>query len=41
MNATTQNKPSIGFWIVSIMIPIVSVFLIWISKKAIAKGWIS
>jgi len=28
-------------WIMTIMIPIVSIFLIWVSKKAIAKGWIS
>ena len=26
--------------IMTIMIPIVSVFLIWISNKAIVKGWI-
>jgi len=31
-----------GFaWTMTIMIPIVSIFLIWLSKKAIAKGWIS
>lgn len=28
-------------WIMTIMIPIVGIFLIWLSKKAIAKGWIS
>ena len=28
-------------WIMTIMIPLVSIFLIWLSKKAIAKGWIS
>jgi len=28
-------------WIMTIMIPIVSIFLIWLSKKAITKGWIS
>ena len=28
-------------WIMTIMIPIFSIFLIWLSKKAITKGWIS
>jgi len=28
-------------WIMTIMIPIVSIYLIWVAKKAIAKGWIS
>lgn len=27
-------------WVMTIMVPIVSLFLIWFSKKAIAKGWI-
>ena len=28
-------------WVMTIMIPIIGIFLIWLSKKAIAKGWIS
>ena len=28
-------------WIMTIMIPVVCIYLIWVAKKAIAKGWIS
>jgi len=28
-------------WVMTIMIPIVCIYLIWVSKNAIAKGWIS
>lgn len=28
-------------WVMTIMIPIVSIYLIWVSKKAISKNWIS
>jgi len=28
-------------WVMTIMIPVICVFLIWVSKRAIAKGWIS
>jgi len=28
-------------WVMTILIPIVGIFLIWLSKKAISKGWIA
>lgn len=28
-------------WVMTIMIPIVSIYLIWVSKKAISKSWIA